>query len=77
MWESEEEEEDIVFSRVKNYKKTKDRVAVLQVEDAAETDLLKKLEEVGIPDSIQGMSKDTQLFCIYNESDSDEDIKLI
>ena len=49
----------------------------LQVEDFAEVEVLKKLEEVGIPDSIQGMSKDTQLFCMYNESDSDEDIKLI
>ena len=72
MWESEEEEEDIVFSRVKNYKKTKDRVAVLQVEDAAETDLLKKLEEEGIPDVPQGMSTNTQLFCVYDESEAGE-----
>ena len=60
--ESDEEEEDIVFTRVKNYKKTKDRVAVLQVEDAAETDLLKKLEEEGMPDVPQRMSTNTQLF---------------
>ena len=77
MWESEEEEEDIVFSRVNNFKKTKDRVAVLQVEDAAETDLLKKLEEEGMPDVPQRMSTNTQLFCVYDESEPGDKIRLL
>ena len=49
-----------------------DREEALQMENFAEIDLLKKLE--GIPDVMKGMSKNKQLFCIY-ESDSDEDIK--
>ena len=72
-WESEEGKEEIVSNRLWECGKRNNR----EEDDFAEIDLLKKLEEEGIPDAIKGMSKDTQLFCIYNESDSDEDIKLI
>ena len=72
MWESEGEEEEIIFSRMKQCGKTKDGVAALQVENAAEMDLLKKLEEEGIPDVPQGMSTNTQLFCVYYVTEAGE-----
>jgi hypothetical protein len=72
-WESNKSKEEIVSNRLGECGKRNNR----EEADFAGMDLLKKLGEDGIPDVMKGLSKDTQLYCIYNESDSDEDIKLI
>ena len=76
-WNSNGIKEEILSNRVGECGRTNDREEAKQREGFAEIDLLKKLEEEGIPDVIKEISKDTNLFCIYDESDSDEDIQLI